>query len=641
MRSLGNITSKKIGYLQLGCIFVGGLILLRLLHLQAHLSYHFYARGEKNFLRIIPIQPSRGNILDKHGKLLATNRPVSNVYFTGSGQKNITPIIIEKLKKLETIIEKKLDNDPQLMTTLKRAEKNNDSIMLACDLTFEQLSKIEELFPNDPNISIITSMKRFYPHETFAAHALGYLGKFDFTPAPIGRMGIEQVCETLLHGHYGSHLKKINSFGKNLAEIDLKQALTGQHIYTTLDIDLQKIAEAIFPLDESGTIIVMNPHDGSLQAIVSRPTFDPNIFIDPISPTEWKKLQENQPFINRAFNACYPPGSLFKLVTISAALEHGIIKQDALWYCNGYLTYHGRRYWCHLHTGHRELSTCQALAHSCNILFYSIGKKIDIDLLAHYAHTFGLGTKTEMPFCEKEGLIPTRAWKRKTKGERWWQGETLSASIGQSFLLVTPIQIARMIGSIFTGYLVKPRLLQQDPIITQPLQLKPETIKFLQQSMKLVVTDGTGQQINSVKDITIYGKTSTAQTSMLQKRDMGKTYQEHAWFVAHVQYKKEAPFIIVVCIEHCGSSRKATMTVKRFLQQYKLLINGTTETLSNNPNEQTQLPYEWTDASSQLLPEVIKTTEFILHEEIEASEINDQREEVVDEQEETHNQEEH
>lgn len=607
MRSL-HVGRKKIGYLQAGLVIVAIFIIGRLLHLQAHLSWYFYARGQKNFLRITPIQPPRGNILDRNGILLATNRPISNVYFVGTGLNKLTPPIIEKIKTLEHLLTLSMCNDEQSMLRFKRAEKNNDSILLATDLTLEQLSKIEELFPNDPNIRVTTSVKRFYPHETWACHILGYLGRFELTQEPIGRMGIEQMCENMLHGDYGSRLKKINSFGKNLDEVSLKQALRGQNITTTLDIHLQKIAESIFPTEESGTLIIMDPRDGALHAIVSRPAFNPNIFLGPIHESEWKKLQENQPFLNRAFNACYPPGSLFKLVTISAALEHGIIKQDALWFCEGYLTYHARRYWCHLHTGHRELSTCQALAHSCNILFYSIGKKIDIDLLAHYAHIFGLGEKTGLPVAEKDGLIPTRAWKRAVKGERWWQGETLSASIGQSFLLVTPIQIARMIGSIFTGYLVKPRLLLNEPVSTRPLHIKKDTIQFLQQSMKSVVTGGTGQRINAVKDITIHGKTSTAQTSMLQRRDMGKAYQEHAWFAAHVQYQQEAPFVIVVCIENVGSSITATMIVKKFLQEYKAYINGSKQQ-GQVSFEQTFLSYEWTDASCQLLPEVIKETE--------------------------------
>lgn len=593
MRSARYEHSTKIRYLQIGCIVICSLIVLRLIHLQINLAYHLHTRSQKNFLRVTTVRPARGNILDANGKLLATNRPISNVCWTGTGQKKLSEHALEKLEQLERILSVQLRDNEELFTAIKHAERRNSSIELATDLSLEQLSKIEELFPNDPNVRIVTGFKRLYPHNNCACHVLGYLGRLDVDP--IGRMGLEQACEKALRGEPGSTIKTIDSVGKSLAEIELKRALTGQDINTTLDIDIQAIAEEVFPAGESGTIIVMDAQDGAIRALMSRPTFNPNIFADPINDEEWKALQENRPFLNRAFNACYPPGSIFKLITVSAALEQGMITQDASWYCNGYLTYHGRRYWCHLHQGHGSLSTCQAVAHSCNILFFTVGKRIDIDLLAHYANTFGLGVKTNVPFPEKEGIIPSRAWKRSVKGERWWQGETLSAAIGQSFLLVTPIQVARMIASIFTGYLVTPRLLEKDPVITTPLNIRPETIDFLQRSMMSVVTRGTGQRVSSVKNVIVHAKTSTAQTSALQKRDMGKAYMEHAWFVGHVQYKKHRPFVIVILIENGGSSSLATLTAKNFLQKYKLLVDGVAHEQHNEPLDQTPWVYEWTD----------------------------------------------
>jgi len=587
----------KIRYLSIGCIGMGLIIMIRLLYLQATISYYLHTRSQKNFLRISSVQPIRGTIVDSKGRLLATNRIVTNLCWLGSGQKNLSADSVATVTRLASLVPLRITNHDELMTALKRTERSSSTLILAHELTFEQLSRIEELFPDDPHIRITTHVKRLYPHTTCACHILGYLGSADNAAATSGRMGLEQICERTLRGQQGSIARKINSFGTHVAEIELKRTLAGNTIYTTLDIDIQNIAETVFPEQESGTIIVMDAKDGALQAVLSRPTFNPAFFLDHIDHKQWQQMQENRPFLNRAFNACYPPGSLFKLVTVSAALEHNLIKQDALWYCNGYFTYHARRYGCHLHTGHGQLSTCQALAHSCNILFYTIGKQIDIDLLAHYAHLFGLGSKTNLPFAQQEGLIPSRAWKRQVKGERWWQGETLSASIGQSFLLVTPIQVARMIGSIFTGYLVQPRLLQKDPIVTTPLQLKADTIDFLQRSMKSVITGGTGQRAN-LKNITIHGKTSTAQTSLLQKRDKGKSYMEHAWFAAHVQYKTERPFVLVVLLENCGSSRVATQTAKNFLQQYKLLVDGQRQVDKQTVLTQ-QLPvYEWTDATT-------------------------------------------
>ena len=311
-------------------------------------------------------------------------------------------------------------------------------------------------------------------------------------------------------------------------------------------------------------------------ALLSRPSFDPTVFLEPLDHAQWLLLQEKQPFLNRAFNACYQPGSIFKLVTTSAALEHNFIDPNNSWYCCGYVEFGQRQYGCANHNGHGWLTAEQSLAKSCNTMFFEIGKRISIDLLADYAHRFGLGRKTNMVFAEKEGLIPTSAWKKQVKHEKWWPGETLSAVIGQSYLLVTPIQVARMISAIFSGYLVYPRVLFEEPVIKEPLGIKQETRKFLQQSMlKVVESGGTGQQVGRLKNIKIYAKTSTAQTSSLDKRDLGNAYLEHGWFVAYFSYKDEKPMTLVILMENVGSARVATDVAKQFLFEYRKLVDLT------------------------------------------------------------------
>ena len=285
-------------------------------------------------------------------------------------------------------------------------------------------------------------------------------------------------------------------------------------------------------------------------------------------------MQPEQPFLNRTFNANYPPGSIFKLVVTCASLETGIITPETIWDCKGFITFAGRRYHCHKLQGHGKLTVSQALEQSCNPLFFDIGTKMSIDTMADYAHRFGLGEKTNIIFPEKTGLIPTIEWKHEQKGERWWPGETLSAAVGQSFLLVTPIQVTRMIASIFSGYLVSPRLLQSEPFTKKPLRIKQETLDFLKQSMKKVVTQGTGKRINIVKNIEIYAKTSTAQTSALHKRHRGKRYREHGWFVAQFCYKTHRPLTMVVLVEHAGTSRIPILIAKRFFIRYKKLMDN-------------------------------------------------------------------
>ena len=570
MHQQSSLINRKIQIIRLSLFTIISLISIRLFYLQINLTQYLFARGQQNFLRLEDIESLRGNIRDCNGTLLATNRPVHNLYWQGTGKPTLTDKQLVILNQLEKIVDTKLTSQ-LLLQKITGTEKCNQRFFLVADLSFEQLSKIIEQFPNNPNLYIDTHVKRYYPYQSLASHVLGYLGNLKIKQQ--GKMGLEKLCEDILQGKHGTQLKTINSFGRNIAKRTLQEAFAGQDIYTTIDLRLQDICEAIFPDIHAGTLILMNPTSGSIMSILSRPNFDPSIFLDTIAIDQWQSLQEQQPFLNRAFDACYPPGSLFKLITISAALEHNIIKADETLICKGFTTFARRKYWCNRRYGHGELTIAQALAQSCNIPFYEIGKKISIDLLAHYAYKFGLGQKTNLLFNEKEGIVPSKKWKEEIKGERWWPGETLSVSIGQSFLLTTPIQIACMIASIFTGYLVSPRILIDEPLQKKPLDLAPSTIEFLKKSMKSVVTKGTGKRISKVKDIIIYAKTSTAQISTFQKRKLSDAYLEHGWFVAHFQYKTNEPLVILILVENAGTSQVATRIAENFLIAYKKLID--------------------------------------------------------------------
>lgn len=547
-------------------------IACRLVQLQIIQQNNFYKKSQKNFLRVETIAPLRGNILDCNDQLLATNRPTTNIFWQGTGLQRLNTCQESALATLEIILNKPLLGDPKIAEQLKYAERRHQKIVLASDISFEQLSQIAEQLSDQKNILVSTHFKRYYPYKSVACHMLGYLTRMDMDI--FGKMGLEKIFEDTLKGEHGQMLKTINSFGRNLAETEVKKACAGQNIRTTLDINIQTIIEKVFPEDAVGTFIVMDPHDGSIVGLLSRPNFDPALFLEPIQEEDWRSLQDKQPFLNRAFNACYPPGSIFKLITVSAMLENGIISEDSCWNCKGFVEFAGRQYFCNNHQGHGYLNVEQSLAHSCNVMFFETAKKINIDLFADYAHRFGLGKKTNIVFAEKEGLIPTAAWKKRVKHEKWWPGDTLSVAIGQSYLLVTPVQIASMISSIFTGYLVTPRILLQEPISKQPLNIKVETRRFLQQSMQKVVNQGTGQRVKRIKDIKIYAKTSTAQTSSLDKEDQGTQFLAHGWFASYMVYNNERPLTFVVLVEHVNTSRIAAGFAAQFLSEYKKMIDA-------------------------------------------------------------------
>lgn len=563
--------ASKIKLIIYGTALIFTIIIVRLLYLQVNLTAHLAHRSTQNCLRIESTSSPRGNIIDRTGKLLATNRPVIKVYWQGTGSYFLTEAHNALLRSIETILSCPLTHIDHYKK-ITHAERYYKEAELARDISLEQLCKIEECFPNHPNICIKTDFKRLYPYTHSASHILGYLSS-SIDIEPYGQMGLEKVLEGCLRGQQGSLLTTINSIGRKLAQKEITAAREGKDIQTTIDIDLQQLCEKIFLEEYIGAMIVMNPSNGDILAVISRPTFDPNMFLSPIPAEQWHELQEKKPFLNRAFNASYPPGSIFKLITVSAALEHSIITPESEWTCNGFITFGNHQIWCHNKHGHGRISTAQGLAHSCNILCYDIAKKIDVDILAHYARLFGLGEKTHILFPEQSGLVPTKGWKRIAKSEKWWPGETLSVSIGQSFLLVTPIQVAAMISSIFTGKIPTPRVLMAEPIQSKPLAITPETRTFLQKSMKLVVTAGTGKQVNTIKDYSIYAKTSTAQTSALDKRTLGKRYLEHGWFASHIQYKNTPPLTVVIIAENSGSSKTATTIAKNFLLAYKKKID--------------------------------------------------------------------
>ncbi len=560
--------TQKIAKISIGILILTSIIVLRLFYLQIALSDFFSSQSKKNFTRMEKVPSLRGNILDRNNQFLATNRPTIDLYWQGSGKSNLNAQQQETLQKIEQILGITITDNEQLMRAITIGERRHKSVPLAIDIPFEQMCKLEEQCFNNQNVLLRNNFKRYYPYHSYASHIVGYLGYFDLKM--VGKMGLEQLFDPLLQGEQGVMINTINSLGRHLNQQEVKHSLAGNNIKITLDIELQQILEEVFPQEYSGTFIVMDSVDGDILGVVSRPNFDPALFLERLKQEDWQSLQERQLFLNRAFNAAYPPGSIFKLVTTSAALENNIVQPDTTWECKGHVSFGNRKYHCNKRTGHGHLSLHTGLVKSCNAMFFEMGKQMPIDVLADYAHRFGLGKPTHVILPEKTGLIPSMDWKIQTKGERWWPGETLSAAIGQSYLLVTPIQIARMISSIFTGYLPTPRMLMDEPIIKEPLDIKESTRAFLQDAMRYVVEDGTGKGAK-IKDIELYAKTSTAQTSAYNKRCLGSIYLEHGWFVAYLKYKDHKPLTLVILVEHAGTARVATNIAKKFLVKYKKL----------------------------------------------------------------------
>lgn len=560
--------NKKLTSMVFFVLFYFGIIACRLVYLQIIKYQKFANSGTNNFLRFKTVPAQRGNILDCNGISLATNQPVTELLWKGSGNLRLSEQQEEAINKITEI----LGYEPIPKQKIKRAEKFSTEIIIAPSITNQQLCLIAEQCSDVLNLSFKTRFERFYPYDKLASHILGYLGDIHIDTA--GKMGLEKICEQTLRGDPGILRQSINSFGSMLDCQEIKQGSCGEDILTSIDLEMQKMVEECMDDQIEGSCILFDPKTGLIKALVSKPNFQPTIFSKTLSKPEWQEIQKQKIFLNRAFNASYPPASVFKLVTIAAALEEKLISTDSHFTCTGYTTFKDRKYYCNKHTGHGRVSTEECLAYSCNIPLFEIAKRIHIDTLAHYACEFGLGSKTNVPFSEQYGLVPTNEWKIAHKGERWWTGETLSASIGQSFLLVTPIQVACMIGSIFTGYLIKPRIIIDSEIEKTPISIHPHTRQFLQACMKSATAIGSARRMNKIGNLTIFAKTGTAQTKTRPKdqdpEDIHelREHKEHAWFVSYFYTDDTQPLVLVMLLEHVGKSTFANAVARKFFVNY-------------------------------------------------------------------------
>jgi len=544
-------------------------IIARLFYLQVDKRGVFATLGQKNFLRMEVIAPLRGDVYDCNNQLLAANRPVYDLSWHNVRGGRLSNDDLALLNTLGTIVGVDLTNEATLRD-LQVCHRFSRRFLLKEDVSFEQLCQISEQCLHAPHVVITNRFKRLYPHQELGCHVLGYLNRIE----NVGKSGIEYHFDDQLQGNEGYVMHIINATGKTLLKKIHKHAKAGTDLKLTIDMRLQQLAEGLFEPDQAGAVIVMEAHSGALLALASHPTFDPNAFLSPLSDDEWTRFSLNNPLLNRATCALYPPASIFKLVCMTAGLEDKHIDPHGEVSCCGYVEFGGRKYHCIRRTGHGHMTQKQALAVSCNIPFFNLARKMSVDRIAHFADLHGLGKKTELALPEKTGLVPCRSWKWQTRRERWWKGETLSTCIGQGYTLVTPLQNARLIGAICTGMLVKPRLLQQEDISLTPLPVSHDTLAFLRGAMREATQSGSAQRLKFLRDFDIGSKTGTAQTCSLSTQQLYKHQLEHAWFCSFFSYKGQRPLVLVIIAENTGHSRVAVEMAYRFLRGYRDLQEG-------------------------------------------------------------------
>jgi len=528
--------------------------------------------AERNRIKSLPIVAPRGRILDRDGRVIVDNHTSWSVILSRETMKP------EHLRSIADGL--RLDYD-DLMLQLKRyrSRPKYEPIIIKQELTPADIAFVESHKDADffPELELIHAQRRMYPQNGFGAHVIGYTGeiseseldlpelaKYD-TGAIIGKFGLEKQYNDSLMGVDGQREVVVDNRGRERQVLGIKEAIPGKNLQTTLDLDVQAVAELVLE-GRKGAIVALDPRNGEVLAMANRPTFDPNKFSVRIKSADWKQLLDNpdHPLLNRAIQAQFAPGSTFKPLVAIAGLETGTIDDRYTITCPGGATFYGHFYKCHQRDG--VVSLHKGIVQSCDVYFYNVGNKLGIDQIAFYADKAGYGHTSGIDLPnEASGTMPSSEWKIRNFRQKWYAGETISVAIGQGATTVTPLQLARAIGGIAMGGIwYKPHLVKwTKPEAPHTYPLNPDNVAKVVSGMCGVVNEagGTGGRAR-LPGITVCGKTGTAQLASNEfLRKGGHAPKDNAWFVGFAP--PEHPEIVVAGLYEGGEKSYYTAALVR------------------------------------------------------------------------------
>jgi penicillin-binding protein 2 len=536
----------------------------------------FYSeRAQQNSVKSLPILAPRGRILDRDGRVIVDNHSTFSL------------ILSRETLKEEHIrpISDGLGLDYTDLTNRLRRFKSRpkyEPIVIKEQLSPGDLAFVDSHRDFFPEMELIRAQRRLYPQNGMLAHVIGYTGEISeaeldspefarYNPGDvIGKFGIERQYNEQLMGVDGRREVIVDNRGRERSLIGTKEAVPGKDLQLTIDLDLQVVAELVME-GRQGAIVALDPRNGEVLAMVSRPTFDPNKFAVRINARDWKEITRNpdHPLLNRPIQAQLAPGSTFKPVMALAGLETGTIDDGFTVHCSGGATFFGHYHACHLKRGHGSVALHKGIAQSCDVYFYNVGNKMGIENIAYYGDVVGLGRKTgvDLPH-EAEGIVPSPKWKLRNYREKWYAGETISVSIGQGALTVTPLQLAMATGGLaMGGTWHRPHLTREASRTEKPRQwaLTAENVRRVVDGMYAVVNEGGTGPRARLPNIEVCGKTGTAQVASNELVKGGKKgvreLQDNAWFVGFAP--RQNPEIVVVALaEHWGHGSDAAGLVR-------------------------------------------------------------------------------
>lgn len=575
--------SKK-GLYAVICILVAfTVVVARLYYLQIERGDQYEKLADSNRVRYYEIVAPRGNILDRKGREMVTNRPSFNVIWLRDSNR----LNEEWLNNLSRILG---EDTSVLLEKIRKmvGQPGHIPVRLAEDISMDKVAQIEVNGVHVPQVKIEVVPLRVYHYGDLASHLIGYLGEINkeelarMEPGRyrggdlIGKAGLERLREADLSGSKGREYMEVNALGFEERNLKGESPVPGKDLQLTLDIDLQKIAEEELANNNfAGAVVAIEVNTGRLLALASSPPLHLQDFVGGISHANWNAMLENplHPLINKIVQGQYPPGSTYKPVTALAGLAEGIVTPETTFHCPGSYRFGNRTYRCWKHSGHGAVNLKRAVAESCDVYFYIVGQRLGVDRLAKYAKLFGLGSVTGVEMeHEKPGIVPSTEWKRKARGQKWLDGETLSVAIGQGYNLVTPLQLAVMTAAIANGGTIyRPAIVEREifPDGTVGRSFQPEVLhRFVDQGRNLkLIRDGmveavngrrgTGRraQVQGAEDILVGGKTGTAQVvrvkqyQHLREKDIPYKYRDHAWFTCYAP-ASNPEIAVTVLIEH-------------------------------------------------------------------------------------------
>lgn len=573
------------------------LVVVRLVHLQVDQHDHFTVLSRDNRVKVQPLPPARGLIYDAKGVLLADNHPSFSLEIT-----------IEKVGDLEATIEglsRLIRIEPQDRNRFERQKRQRmrfQGVPIRLNLTQAEVAQFAVDGHRFPGVDIRAELVRTYPLGEHTAHVLGYVGRINEQELAridksnyagsqfIGKGGLEKAHEALLHGQVGYQQVEVNARGRVIRTLESRPPVSGQDLHLYLDIGLQQAAKEALG-EERGAVVAIDPRNGGVLALVSNPSFDPNLFVEGISQTDYQALlsSPDKPLFNRAVRGQYPPGSTIKQFVALAGLASGVTTSRRATYCSGAFSLpgHSHRFRCWRRGGHGAMNLEQALVQSCDVYFYDLANRMGIDRLSGFLSDFGFGALTGIDVAgELGGLMPTREWKQRVRKQAWYPGETLIVGIGQGSFLATPLQLAVATAAVANhGKVIRPQVAraaqapgapaaEQLPMLSHTIELgEKQQWDQIVNAMAKVVESGTARRIRST-EYRIAGKTGTSQVFSLAQNQrynaatLPKHLHDHALFVAFAPIEDPRIAIAVIVENGGGGGATAAPVARRIMDAY-------------------------------------------------------------------------